>query len=150
MARRRRAAPQRRRDAARLVQHRAPAARERRLPPRRAPHLPPARHRRPHPVAAARELPGLPRPGPPRLRLKPEDMARLARRFSRIRQFEDADRLCRILLKTAPDHPELADTLSTCANGLLHAGLRDKAMGLLPHLLRLAPNDMVTRALQNA
>lgn len=86
----------------------------------------------------------------PGVRLKPEDMARLARRFARIRQFDDADRLCRILLKTAPDHPELADTLSTCANGLLHAGLRDKAIGLLPHLLRLAPNDMVTRALQNA
>jgi predicted TPR repeat methyltransferase len=77
-------------------------------------------------------------------------MARLARRFSRIRQFGDADRLCAILLKTAPDHPELADTLSVCANGLLHAGERDKAVGLLPHLLRLAPNDMVTRALQRA
>jgi len=37
-----------------------------------------------------------------------------------------------------------------CANGLLHAGERDKAVGLLPHLLRLAPNDMVTRALQRA
>ncbi|EJL78138.1 putative membrane protein [Variovorax sp. CF313] len=86
----------------------------------------------------------------PGARLKPEDMARLARRFARIRQFEDTDKLCRILLKTAPDHPELADTLSACANGLLHAGERDKAIGLLPHLLRLAPNDMVTRALQSA
>ena len=86
----------------------------------------------------------------PGARLKPEDMARLARRFARIRQFEDTDKLCRILLKTAPDHPELADTLSACANGLLHAGERDKAIGLLPHLLRLAPNDMVTRALQRA
>jgi membrane associated rhomboid family serine protease len=86
----------------------------------------------------------------PGARLKPDDMARLARRFARIRQFDDADRLCAILLKTAPDHPELADTLSVCANGLLHAGERDKAIGLLPHLLRLAPNDMVTRALQRA
>ncbi|MCY1503154.1 rhombosortase [compost metagenome] len=84
----------------------------------------------------------------PGVRLKPDDMARLARRFARIRQFGDADKLCRILLKTAPDHPELADTLSVCANGLLHAGERDRALGLLPHLLRLAPNDMVTRALQ--
>lgn len=84
----------------------------------------------------------------PGVRLKPDDMARLARRFARIRQFGDADKLCRILLKTAPDHPELADTLSVCANGLLHAGERERAMGLLPHLLRLAPNDMVTRALQ--
>ncbi|KAF1072150.1 rhomboid family intramembrane serine protease [Variovorax sp.] len=86
----------------------------------------------------------------PGVRLKPDDMARLARRFVRIRQFEDARRLCTILLKTAPDHPELADTLSVCANGLLHAGERDKAVGLLPHLLRLAPDDMVTRALQRA
>lgn len=86
----------------------------------------------------------------PGARLKPDDMARLARRFSRIRQFDDADRLCAILLKTAPEHPELADTLSVCANGLLHAGQRDKAIGLLPHLMRLAPNDMVTRALQRA
>jgi membrane associated rhomboid family serine protease len=86
----------------------------------------------------------------PGARLKPDDMARLARRFARIRQFDDADRLCAILLKTAPEHPELADTLSVCANGLLHAGQREKAVGLLPHLLRLAPNDMVTRALQRA
>jgi membrane associated rhomboid family serine protease len=86
----------------------------------------------------------------PGARLKPEDMARLARRFARIREFGDADKLCRILLKTAPDHAELADTLSVCANGLLHAGEREKAIGLLPHLLRLAPNDMVTRALQRA
>jgi membrane associated rhomboid family serine protease len=86
----------------------------------------------------------------PGARLKPDDMARLARRFTRVRQFQDADKLCRVLLKTAPDHPELADTLSACANGLLHAGERDMAKGWLPHLLRLAPNDMVTRALERA
>ena len=45
-------------------------------------------------------------------------------------------------------HPELADTLSLCANGLLQAGRRDQALGWLPELLRLAPQDMVTRALQ--
>lgn len=86
----------------------------------------------------------------PGARLKPDDMARLARRFTRVRQFQDADKLCRVLLKTAPDHPELADTLSVCANGLLHAGERDMAVGWLPHLLRIAPNDMVTRALERA
>jgi tetratricopeptide (TPR) repeat protein len=86
----------------------------------------------------------------PGARLKPDDMARLARRFTRVRQFQDADKLCRVLLKTAPDHPELADTLSACANGLLHAGEREMAKGWLPHLLRLAPNDMVTRALERA
>lgn len=86
----------------------------------------------------------------PGARLKPDDMARLARRFARIREFADADKLCRILLKTAPDHAELPDTLSACANGLLHAGERERAVSLLPDLLRLAPNDMVTRALQRA
>lgn len=86
----------------------------------------------------------------PGARLKADDMARLARRFTRVRQFQDADKLCRVLLKIAPDHPELADTLSVCANGLLHAGERDMAVGWLPHLLRIAPNDMVTRALERA
>lgn len=86
----------------------------------------------------------------PGARLKPDDMARLARRFTRARQFNDAERLCQALLKSAPEHPELADTLSLCANGLLQAGRRDQALGWLPELLRLAPHDMVTRALQKA
>ncbi|MBT2323177.1 rhomboid family intramembrane serine protease [Variovorax paradoxus] len=84
----------------------------------------------------------------PGARLKPADMARLARRFTRAQQFNDAERLCQALLKTAPAHPELADTLSLCANGLMQAGRREQALGWLPHLLRLAPEDMVTRMLQ--
>lgn len=86
----------------------------------------------------------------PGARLRAEDMVRLARRFTRARRFDDADKLCHALLKTAPAHPELADTLSIYAAGLLHAGEREKAMRLLPDLLRLAPNDMSTRALQGA
>lgn len=84
----------------------------------------------------------------PGARLKPDDMARLARRFTRAQQFTDAERLCQALLKTAPEHPDLADTLSLCANGLMQAGRREQALGWLPHLLRLAPEDMVTRMLQ--
>jgi hypothetical protein len=53
-------------------------------------------------------------------------------------------------MKTAPAHPELAETVSLCANGLLQAGRRDQALDWLPHLLRLAPDDMVTRMLQKA
>jgi hypothetical protein len=53
-------------------------------------------------------------------------------------------------MKTAPGHPELAETVSLCANGLLQAGRRDQALDWLPHLLRLAPDDMVTRMLQKA
>ena len=86
----------------------------------------------------------------PGARLRPEDMARLARRFTRAQQFADAERLCQALMKTAPEHPELAETVALCANGLLQAGRRDQALGWLPHLLRLAPEAMVTRMLQKA
>ncbi len=86
----------------------------------------------------------------PGARLKPDDMARLARRFTRAQQFTDAERLCQALLKAAPEHPDLADTLSLCANGLMQAGRREQALGWLPHLLRLAPDAMVTRMLQKA
>lgn len=86
----------------------------------------------------------------PGARLRPEDMARLARRFTRAQQFADAERLCQALMKTAPEHPELAETLSMCAGGLMQAGRREQALGWLPHLLRLAPDGMVTRLLQKA
>ena len=83
----------------------------------------------------------------PGARLSPGDMARLARRFTRAQQFVDAQRLCQALTKTAPDHAELADTLTVCATGLLQAGRHAQAQQWLPQLLRVAPNDMVTRTL---
>jgi membrane associated rhomboid family serine protease len=83
----------------------------------------------------------------PGARLSPGDMARLARRFTRAQQFEDAQRLCQALARTAPDHVELADTLTVCATGLLQAGRHAQAQQWLPQLLRVAPNDMVTRTL---
>lgn len=86
----------------------------------------------------------------PGARLKPDDMAQLAKRFTRARQFNDADKLCKALVKTAPDHPGLADTLAIFTTGLLQAGQREQALAWLPHLLRLAPDDMATRALQRA
>jgi hypothetical protein len=86
----------------------------------------------------------------PGARLQPELMARLAKRFTRHQQFGDAERLCQALLKTAPTHPALGDTLSFCANGLLQSGRRDLALQWLPHLATLAPNDGVTRELQKA
>lgn len=84
----------------------------------------------------------------PGARLSPDDMARLARRFTRAGQLEDAQRLCQALAKTAPDHAELAETLTVCASGLLRAGRPSQAQQWLPHLLRVAPDDMVTRTLQ--
>ncbi|MBT9513905.1 MAG: rhomboid family intramembrane serine protease [Acidovorax sp.] len=85
----------------------------------------------------------------PGARLKPEDMARLVRRFARARYFHDAQKLCLALLKTAPQHPGLGDTVSILANGLLQSGQREDAAGWLPHLERLAQQDAVTRALQS-
>lgn len=84
----------------------------------------------------------------PGARLKPDDMARLARRFTRARQFHDADKLCAALVKTAPDHPGLGETLSILANGLLQAGQREQALDWLPQLQRLAPDAIATRTLQ--
>jgi membrane associated rhomboid family serine protease/Flp pilus assembly protein TadD len=86
----------------------------------------------------------------PGARLKSDDMARLARRFTRVRQLDDADKLCRALLKSAPEHSGLADTLGICAQGWLRAGQRERALYWLPHLQRLAPHDMATRALAQA
>lgn len=84
----------------------------------------------------------------PGARLKADDMVRLVSRFVRGRHFKDAEKLCHALLKTAPAHPALADTLCICANGLLHSGQRERALAFLPQLQRLAPNEMVTRLLE--
>lgn len=84
----------------------------------------------------------------PGARLKPDDMAHLARRFSRARHFADAGKLCQALEKTAPDHPGLGATLSLHATALLQAGQHAQARAWLPQLLRLAPQEAVTQALQ--
>lgn len=86
----------------------------------------------------------------PGVRLKAEDMARLIGRFTRAQQFNDAEKLCHALVKTAPDHPALGNAVCICANGLLQAGHRERAQRWLPHLLRLAPQEMVTRLLRQA
>jgi membrane associated rhomboid family serine protease len=86
----------------------------------------------------------------PGARLNPDTMAHLARRFTRAGQWGDADKLCRALLKTSPEHPGLGNTLCVLANGLVQSGQRDTAKQWLPHLQRLAPTDAVTRNLQAA
>ncbi|HEY0200095.1 MAG TPA: rhomboid family intramembrane serine protease [Burkholderiaceae bacterium] len=80
----------------------------------------------------------------PAVRLRPDDMARLVGRFTRIREHHDAERLCQVLLRTAPDHPRLADTLCVCVNGLLQAGLVERARAWLPQLQKWAPQERVT------
>lgn len=86
----------------------------------------------------------LARPG---VRLKPDTMLRLAQRFTRSGEFADAEKLCHALLRSAPAHPALADTLALCAGGLLYAGQRERALTWLPALRRLAPELPLTRQL---
>ncbi|WP_027015468.1 rhomboid family intramembrane serine protease [Comamonas composti] len=78
----------------------------------------------------------LARPG---IRIAPEDMARLVRRFTRARKFDDAEKLGRVLVQTAPDLPELGETLGMLVNGLLQQGLEARARDWLPQLKILAP-----------
>jgi membrane associated rhomboid family serine protease len=87
----------------------------------------------------------LARPG---ARMAPEDMARLVRRFTRAREFDDAEKLCHALLQAAPGQPGLGDTLGMLANGLLQQGLAQRAGAWLPQLQRWAPDEAVTRLLQ--
>lgn len=86
----------------------------------------------------------LARPG---ARIAPEDMARLVRRFTRARAFDDAEKLCHALLQTAPGQPGLGETLCLLVNGLLQQGLAQRARAWLPQLQRWAPDEAVTRML---
>src|SRR5256885_635861 len=86
----------------------------------------------------------LARPG---ARIAPEDMARLVRRFTRARAFDDAEKLCRALLQAAPGQPGLGETLCLLVNGLLQQGLAQRARAWLPQLQRWAPDEAVTRLL---
>ncbi|WP_373807436.1 rhomboid family intramembrane serine protease [Delftia acidovorans] len=86
----------------------------------------------------------LARPG---ARIAPEDMARLVRRFTRARAFDDAEKLCRALLQAAPGQPGLGETLCLLVNGLLQQGLAQCARAWQPQLQRWAPDEAVTRLL---
>ena len=86
----------------------------------------------------------LARPG---ARIAPEDMARLVRRFTRARAFDDAEKLCHALLQAAPGQPGLGETLCLLVNGLLQQGLAQRARAWLPQLQRWAPDEAVTRLL---
>lgn len=95
--------------------------------------------------ASYRSYLDLARPG---ARIAPEDMARLVRRFTRGREFDDAEALCRALVQTAPALPGLGETLGLLANGLLQQGLAQRALAWLPQLQRWAPDEAITRTLQ--
>ena len=63
----------------------------------------------------------------PRMQLRPADLQNLVRRFVRLGQLADAERLCTALRASAPDQPGLRDTLELLINGLLHAGQHERA-----------------------
>ncbi|RRD57599.1 rhomboid family intramembrane serine protease [Comamonadaceae bacterium OH2545_COT-014] len=83
----------------------------------------------------------------PAVRLQAHDMSRLVRAFARLGEFDDAERLCRLLLKRPDPPPDLAASVSALAMQLLHSGQRIRARAWLPVLERLAPDDAAIRAL---
>ncbi|MET0541156.1 MAG: rhomboid family intramembrane serine protease [Variovorax sp.] len=83
----------------------------------------------------------------PSVRLLPAEMAKLAGRFARAGQFDDARRLCQALLASAPGHEGAIDALTMVASCQWQAGQREQALGWLPQLRKLAPDHAVTRML---
>jgi membrane associated rhomboid family serine protease len=77
----------------------------------------------------------------PGARLSPEVMVHLVKRFTRARQWNNAEKLCQALLKTAPQHTGLADALSAFVNGLMQAGRQEQVAIWLPELSKRSPND---------
>jgi membrane associated rhomboid family serine protease len=63
----------------------------------------------------------------PRPRLNDEEMARLATRFARFGQLNDADRLAKLLLRQSPDHAGLPMVLLALVRGELERNGRERA-----------------------
>ena len=80
----------------------------------------------------------------PFMRLRPVHMLQLARTFIVLGDLDEAERLCRLLEKNAPDRPEVPALWSQLANAWARAGRMDKAQAWLPALQRLAPRDPMT------
>lgn len=83
----------------------------------------------------------------PSVRLSADQMARLASRFARAGQLDDARRLLQALLASAPTHESAIDALAMVASCQWQAGRRDDALTWLPQLRKLAPGHAVTRML---
>ena len=59
-------------------------------------------------------------------------------------KLDEAERLCRLLERSASDRPEVPALWSQLANAWARAGRMDKAQAWLPALQRLAPRDPMT------
>ena len=80
----------------------------------------------------------------PGVRLSADTMHRLVRSFSSLGEFADAERLAKVLDKSAPQHPEWPTTLALLVNALAKAGRMEQARAWLPTLQRVAPQEPVT------
>lgn len=84
----------------------------------------------------------------PHVRLRPQHMLQLAHTFIALNDLHEAERLCRLLEKTAPEQNGFADLISTLAAAWARAQQPTKATAWLPVLQQLAPNDPVVSWLQ--
>lgn len=84
----------------------------------------------------------------PRVRLRPEHMLQLGHTFVALNDLHEAERLCRLLEKTAPQHKGLAQLISILATAWARAEQPNKAKAWLNTLRQLAPRDPVVGWLQ--
>ena len=80
----------------------------------------------------------------PAIRLRPQHLVQVARALIPLQALDDAERLCRLLEKTAPEHPALPQLVSQLANAWAKSGQHAQALAWQPTLHRLAPQDPVT------
>lgn len=85
----------------------------------------------------------------PSIRLRPAHMAQIAHSMIQLQALDEAERLCRILEKTAPTHPTLPTLLSQLVNAWIKNGQPTKALAWQIQLSQLAPKDPVTLWLAN-
>ena len=76
-------------------------------------------------------------------------MAQIAHSMIQLQALDEAERLCRILEKTAPTHPTLPTLLSQLVNAWIKNGQPTKALAWQIQLSQLAPKDPVTLWLAN-
>ena len=82
-------------------------------------------------------------------RISADSMHLLALGFARIGEWDDAQKLLRMLAKT-PEHRQWPDTLAQVVNGLAKAGRVEEARSWLPALQQAAPQEPITRWLAQA
>lgn len=80
----------------------------------------------------------------PGLKLRPPHVLQLARTCLALQQWDEAERLCRLLEKMAPTEAALPGVISQLVSAWARQGATAKAVAWYPVMQRLAPNDPVT------